>query len=162
MEINIQEAAYDQKPILRNLLELYEYDESELTGRDTDEHGLFGYKYLDHYWTEEDRHPFLIYADGKLAGFVLVNRRGLLGSEARVIAEFFVLRAYRRRGVGEEAARQVFDRLPGKWEVAQMACNAGAQAFWKKVIARYTEGRFTETTLDNDRWQGPVLSFESA
>ncbi|HEX5323868.1 MAG TPA: GNAT family N-acetyltransferase [Capsulimonadaceae bacterium] len=162
MQIEIQEAAYDEKTILRNLLELYEYDESELTGHDLDEHGLFGYKYLDHYWTEEGRHPFLIHVDDKIAGFALVNQHSLLGSDARVIAEFFILRKYRRHRVGEEAARQVLDRLPGSWEIAQTSYNAGAQAFWKKLIDRYTNGRFTETLLDNDLWQGPVLAFDNS
>jgi predicted acetyltransferase len=161
MQIEIQPASYDQKSILRNLLELYEYDESEFTARDVDEHGLFGYKYLDHYWTEEGRHPFLIRVDGNLAGFALVNQHSLLDTDARVIAEFFILRKYRRSGVGEEAACQVFNRLPRKWEVAQAEYNHAAQAFWKKVIDRYTGGRFTETVLDNDRWQGPVLSFDN-
>lgn len=29
-----------------------------------------GYKYIDHYWTEEGRYPYLVIQSGKLAGFV--------------------------------------------------------------------------------------------
>ncbi len=38
--------------------------------------GLYDYMYLDHYWTEEGRHPFFIRVDGKLAGFALVREIG--------------------------------------------------------------------------------------
>ncbi len=43
--------------------------------------------------------------------------------------EFFVMRKYRRKGVGEIVAREVFDRLPGTWEVGQIAPNEVARKF---------------------------------
>ena len=73
MKIEVQQASLEDKPILRNLLELYEYDSSEFEPRDLDANGLLGYRWLDHYWTEPDRYPFIVRVDCKLAGLVLVR-----------------------------------------------------------------------------------------
>jgi predicted acetyltransferase len=74
--ITIQKVEYDHKSTLRNLLELYKYDFSEFDPEDVNENSLYDYMYLDHYWTEEGRHPFFIRVDGKLAGFALVRMMG--------------------------------------------------------------------------------------
>jgi predicted acetyltransferase len=163
MAIEITEAALEQKPLLRNLLELYNYDFSEFDGADVSEDGLYGYPPLEYYWNEPRRHAFLVRVYGRLAGFVLVSAhlpvpgRG----EGRSIAEFFILRKYRRKGLGAEVARRIFDRFPGHWQVAQIAENQQATAFWRKVIDRYTGGNFAEVYVDDENWQGPVQIFEN-
>jgi len=58
-------------------------------------------------------------------------------------------------------AQQVFAALPGKWEVGQMIDNLAAQAFWRTMIAAYTQGNYTESTLSGDWWEGVVQCFES-
>jgi predicted acetyltransferase len=75
------------------------------------------------------------------------------------MAEFFILRRYRRQGVGARAARAVFDRFPGAWQVRQRPENAAAIAFWRRVIDRHTAGRFREVLWNDERWQGPVQFF---
>jgi predicted acetyltransferase len=67
------------------------------------------------------------------------------------MAEFFVMRKYRRGGVGVIAARAVFARFPGEWQVRELAANAGAVAFWRKAIPV----PFTEDMND----EGPVQHF---
>lgn len=74
MEVELVPAGEPDRAVLRRLLELYRYDVSEFNGADVDQHGEFGYRYLDHYWTEEDRAAFLLRADGHWAGFALVRR----------------------------------------------------------------------------------------
>ena len=155
MNVEVPRATLQEKPILQNLMELYQYDFTEIEGTDVGASGLFGYSYLDHYWTDPGRYPFLVKVDGKVAGFVLVNRHSYLSSndETMAIAEFFIMRKYRRRGVGEQVATRVFDLFPGKWEVQQTEQNAGGRAFWRKVIGRYTAGRFEETLLTDGKGQ---------
>lgn len=164
MDVDLQPATEADKPVLRQLMELYMYDFSEWEEWDVNEEGRFASPHLDRYWNESDRYPFLIRADGKLAGFVLLNRRSHLvpHGEAMVVAEFFVMRRYRRQGVGRHAAAQAFDRFPGAWEVGQIAENTGAQAFWREVIGTYTGGRYVETALDDERWRGPIQSFDNS
>ena len=38
----------------------------------------------------------------------------------------------------------MFDKFRGKWEVTQITRNVEAQAFWRRVIATYTGGRYEE------------------
>ena len=54
--LQIIEASIDDVSVLRNLLQLYVYDFSEIEGYDLNEHGLYKYRYLDNYWSEEDRY----------------------------------------------------------------------------------------------------------
>jgi predicted acetyltransferase len=64
--------------------------------------------------------------------------------------------------VGAEAARQVFDRFSGRWQVAQIPENSAAMLFWRKGIECYTGGKYNEVVADSQRWQGPVHCFETA
>jgi hypothetical protein len=40
--------------------------------------------------------------------------------------------------------------------------NLAATAFWRRVIGRYTGGRFEEVVLDDERWRGPVQRLDSS
>jgi predicted acetyltransferase len=87
--------------------------------------------------------PFLIRVDGHPAGFALVKRL----SEAPAtfdMGEFFVARQHRRQGIGRWVATELFDAFGGSWEVREMPENASARHFWRRIIADYTNGAFTE------------------
>lgn len=162
MDVELLPASTSDKHVLRNLMELCQHDYSEYDGAEVDAHGLFGYQYLDNYWTEPGRYPFLVRVSGKLAGFVLVRAVGSPDEPAtHAIAEFFVLRKYRRQGVGRQAAWQTFDLFPGQWSVCQEEGNRPAQRFWRRVIAEYTEGAYTDEDLETAEWQGPRQRFQS-
>jgi predicted acetyltransferase len=145
--------------VLARLLQLYEYDYSEYGGVDLDERGLFPTVDLDAIWRGHDRN-FLLRVDGRPAGFALVTRHAayLDAGEVNLLAEFFVVRRHRRRGVGGRAAVGLFDRFPGRWELATVPANAGAIAFWRRVLARHRPG-FREHPDGCDRWRGPIWSF---
>ena len=64
MDIDVTTAKVEERPILRQLMELYQYDFSEFDGSDIGPLGLFEYPYLDHYWVEPDRSPFLVRVNG--------------------------------------------------------------------------------------------------
>ncbi len=159
MDIILEKATIDQKSILRNLLELYNYDFTEFDPDDVNEHGLYGYKYLDHYWTEEDRYPFFIRVNNNLAGFVLVRKMGTNSFNNNIysIAEFFVMKKYRKAGVGKRAANMVFNMFQGEWKVSQIENNLQAQRFWRKVISEYTGGQFEE--IREADCNGPIQKF---
>jgi predicted acetyltransferase len=164
MNIDVAPASFFEKPILERLYQLYDYDFSEFDQSDVDANGLFIIEYLNTYWQEDGRYPFLVRVDGKLAGFVLVSRlpgKGAQGEEVHSIAEFFVMRKYRGLGVGRWVAFQVFDRFPGEWRVEEMSVNLPAQAFWRRVIGEYTAGAYVERIRDDEEWQGPEQIFKS-
>lgn len=144
MNVEVLPVPIEGKPVLARLLELCAHDYSEFDGREITDHGCYGYRYLDHYWTEPERHPFVARVDGRLAGFALVRVQSSEESRVTHMAELFVLRKYRRLGVGEAFARQLFDRFPGAWSVAQAERNEAARQFWRSVVGRYTGGSFVE------------------
>ncbi len=164
LEIKLSLITESQKSILRKLIELYEYDFSEFDHNDLNEYGYFGYRYLDLYWIETGREPFFIKVGGKLAGFVLLNAYCYLmkNAGAKSIAEFFVMRKYRRQGVGKTAACFIFDKYPGPWEVVQHGSNLPAIKFWEKVINQYTDGNFKKESVQTENWQGQALIFDNS
>lgn len=152
------------RSVVENLLQFYEYDWSEISGLiDVNEQGLFELMGVD--WTDPTLQAFLFRVNTHWAGFALVKRHSLLtddGANTWFMDEFFVMRRYRRAGIGAEAATRLFDRFPGWWEVAQTYNNTGAQTFWRTVIGRSTGGAYEQTTLtEARRWQGPVQRFRS-
>jgi len=165
MKINIElaDVDYSKKSILRQLIELYEYDFSEYNGADLNENGFYDYKYLDHYWTDEGRHPYFILVDGHYAGFALVNSccYALKDDNAKSIAEFFVMRKYRRQRIGQHAAKLVFDKFKAPWEVLQHPGNAPSQVFWQNVVDEYTGGKYELRQVQTDHWKGQGLLFHS-
>lgn len=134
----------DEKSILNNLMEkyLYEFSQWELT--DIGEDGLYGYEYLDCYFTEKNRFPYFIKSDGKLAGFVLVSDYPEVVDEKTdfCLSEFFILYKYRRSGVGRDAVRQLLDKHHGKWQLKRHPHNTASVFFWDKVIDELTGGNY--------------------
>ena len=144
MEVKIESILLEQKSVLIQMMELYNYDFSVYSNDDVNEHGYYGYPYLDHYWTEDTRFPYFIRVDGRLAGFVLFRSCCEYHRMANPhsIAEFFVMKKYRRKGVGKAAAVTIFDMHKGGWEVTQWTNNTPAQLFWNSVIEDYTGGAY--------------------
>ncbi len=159
----LTEVTEGERALLARLFELYLYDFSEMEHADVDEDGWFvpsARDWLARYWREPGKHALLLRVEGKPAGLALVEESSpVAGSgDRRFLGAFFVARAYRRRGYGAAVARAIFDRFPGRWQVLQIRANTGAQAFWRRVIGRYTGGRFEER-LVGDR---PVQLLDTA
>ncbi len=152
MQVTVEAVAFEDKAVLRRLMQLYLHDMSEFTGDDVDAHGEFANRYFDHYWAPdagEERYPLFIRADGALAGFALV--RAVV--DEWQMAEFFVMRRFRRSGIGGEAAAMVFRRFEGRWFVHQLEKNLPAQAFWPRVIGAFIGGAFEQGRDESGTWQ---------
>jgi predicted acetyltransferase len=159
--IEIVPAAKEDEPILANLIELYAHDFSEFYGVELGADGRFGYKSLPLYWSEPGRHPFLVRIDGKLAGFVLVKRGSEVSGNDGVwdIAEFFVVRSYRRHGAGTRVAQEVWKRFPGAWEVRVLQANVAALHFWAHAIAGFTGEAIFPIRVEHDGEHWMLFSF---
>jgi predicted acetyltransferase len=162
-QVELIPATEEQEPILANLLELYIHDFSEFLDMELGADGRFGYRDLGVYWREPDRHPFLVKVDGKLAGLVLVKRGSLISGEERVwdMAEFFVVRGYRRRGTGTEMAHAVWRRFPGRWEVRVMESNETGRRFWERAIRAFTGEAVEPVRIEKGGQWWRVFSFAS-
>jgi predicted acetyltransferase len=69
---------------------------------------------------------------------------GAASASAFSMAEFFIARSWRRRGIGAEAVRLLFDRFAGQWLISEHVRNTAAVQFWRRVVAAYTRGRYQE------------------
>lgn len=135
MNVLLREVAEEEKEILRNLLEKYLFEFSQWDDAPLNALGLFGYRYLDCYWTEENRFPFFIFVEGELAGFALVNDYLEVPEQTDyTMSEFFVLHRYRKKGVASEAAKQLFARFPGRWQLKYHPHNFVSARFWNRVV----------------------------
>ena len=164
-DLDVARAERTERAAIENLMQLYVHDFSELwagaargeVGRD----GRFEPYPLDAYWLRADHVPLLVRVRNQIAGFVLVNAESHSGQPVdRNVAEFFVLRKYRRAGVGVAAAHAVFSRYPGVWEAAVVRRNTGALAFWRRAVGGCAQARgFEEIDRTGPDWDGPVLRF---
>ncbi len=144
MNVDIIPINLEDKEVLRNLLEKYEYEFSQYDKSDLNYLGLYGYKYLDSYWNENDRWAFFFKVNDNIAGFALINTEPILQQiPDYVMAEFCVLPKYRRNAVGSAAAKTLFGIFKGDWQIKCHPKNDAAVAFWSKVVSTHTNGEFT-------------------
>ncbi|MEO7966131.1 MAG: GNAT family N-acetyltransferase, partial [Gemmatimonadaceae bacterium] len=125
--------------------------------------GRYGYAALPRYWAEpERRYAFLVRVDSQVAGFVLVHRGSPAVDDPDVldVAEFFVMRRYRRAGVGQRVASLLWRQLPGRWTVRVSERNTGALDFWHAVIEDVVGDRATLSTRPHRGAAWRVYDFE--
>jgi predicted acetyltransferase len=163
VHLEVLPASPEQKPIVANLLELYAHDFSEFIDLKLGADGRFGYKPLPLYWKEAHRYPFLIRINDHWAGFVFVRGGSQITADENVwdMAEFFIVRGYRRLGIGTKVAHNIWRRFPGKWEVRVRDRNQRAWNFWGGAISEFV-GRTVQPTFyekGGEVWQ--LFSFES-
>ena len=161
MMLDCRRATSDDFPALQQMLELYQYELSDIWHQETDAECRYGYNLARH--REGLRfHAYMALQSGAYVGFALVAPASVTQSSGCWMEQFFVLKAYRRSGVGDALARFVFASHPGPWEVGQMFANVGAQHFWRKVTAQVAEGAVNEVRLTEGWWQGVVQQFNVA
>ena len=165
MTVTLAEASADQEPILQNLMQFYTHDFAEFwvgTSRgDLAADGRFNPYPMTDYWSRPGWSAQLIWRDGRLAGFALINDQPHSGAPvASSVAEFFILRKHRGGGVGREAAQMVFAQRPGSWEVAVARQNVRALAFWRRtILGTDRASEVAEIDANDERWNGPILRF---
>lgn len=159
MDIALKLMDVEQKSLLIQLMELYNYEFSIYLDADINEYGYYGYDHIDDYWNEEGRFPYLIRVDDKIAGFALIcpHCNYINGKNAHCFGEFFVMLKYRRKGVGLYAAKQLFDKHPGFWEVCYLRNNLPASKFWKDVVEKYTNSNYEVCGTRDDNMIGFIF-----
>jgi predicted acetyltransferase len=156
----------EHEATFQNLMQLYTHDFSEFwaetSNGDVQANGRFADYPLSDFWERPGSSANLILVGSAIAGFSLVNDQSHIGESVGAnIAEFFVLRKFRGRGIGKSAARATFNSRPGSWEVAVASRNQAAKKFWKRVIESSPEARdVQEIDAQTERWTGPVFRFE--
>jgi len=164
-KIHVEAIDRSGEPILQSLLQLYTHDFSEhwagTRKGDLNALGRFPDYPLESYWTDAGHSALLLRIEDQLAGFALLNRDGHSGRPVDAnIAEFFVVRKYRRGGVGTRFAHGLFKMRSGSWEAAVARKNVGALLFWRRVAQGYSGmADLEEVDVASADWNGPVLRF---
>jgi aminoglycoside 6'-N-acetyltransferase I len=177
MNIEFKLSGDGDSHIIKNLWPAYQHEVSEFGPLAHNRHGLFGADdsfttlaehtdALSPWWREpEALFPYVILVDGYAAGFNLIAARSRLpeGLDADfIVHEFFVLHAYRGKGVAEKAAIDGFNMHRGKWEVVTYPPHGRAIAFWRRVISSYSSNQYSEDNVDHTWGRKVAWTFDNA
>jgi len=160
--LRVERVGVEADATLRNLYEHYVHDMSEWFGLDVRADGSFGYDTTP-IWKGEHA-VFFARVGERLAGFGVVGsaERWLGDATVRDVKDLFVLRRYRRQGVGDALAGHLWDAFAGPWLVRILAANAPALSFWRKAVGRYTGDRYDEQAVRDGGRDWVRLRFDSS
>ena len=162
--IQITSAGIQQQSVIAQLYELYTYEMTDLADFDINDDGYYRYQDLPLFWNTPNRYPHLVWVNNKLAGFVLIQQGSPIDDNLDIwdIAEFFIMRKFRKKGIGQFVAQSVWKTHPGIWQIRVWENNIAAHQFWKNTI-----NGFIKKTIVPDRitYQGHdgllIYKFES-
>jgi predicted acetyltransferase len=168
--VTVRVASRSERRLIECLIQFYSYElmwieppcPLQMESGDRDCYPSFAD--LDRYWRFEGFHPLLIRTDEGLAGFALINTHSRHGEQVELnLAEFYIVREHRRRGVATQAARLILAQFPGRWEIAVAEHNVAAQMFWSRTLAATRNvNRLVRQEGDSKHWRGPIWSFRTA
>ncbi|QGW78008.1 GNAT family N-acetyltransferase [Pseudomonas alkylphenolica] len=134
--VELLQTGPDQAELIRNLYQFYAYESSDWEQEDVEVDGRF-YIHEEHlirYWQEPQWSANLILVDGFIAGFLLIERSEFAALNALELADLFILKRYRRKGIGRAIASQVLMSGESDWLVRFYDQDETAQAFWRAVL----------------------------
>ncbi|WDV47391.1 GNAT family N-acetyltransferase [Clostridiaceae bacterium M8S5] len=147
MNVNVKLQKCTDKDIIMNLYPLYLHDLSHYNKEDVNEKGKYEYDEINLYWQKDNMHPLLIKVNDCIAGFVLLTERVYVRKGCDYcIQEFFVLRRYRKVGIGQKVFKELIKQFKGRYCLLVLKENVTALKFWtnnyKINDIKYEEGDF--------------------
>jgi predicted acetyltransferase len=143
-DLSISKIGPESDVVLRNLFEHYMHDMAEWFEIDTKADGSYSYDTSLVWKNAYD--AYLAKVGDSIAGFALIGTAdewlGDIG--AHDVHEFFVIRRYRRSGIGQRMATLLWNERPGEWLVRVLEANAPGVMFWRAAIASHSGGVYVE------------------
>ena len=135
MTVELIPVALAEKAALKAMLDPYLIEHANKVDPDRVHGDPKSYDYFDPYWVDPRRHAYWIVADQARLGFCLVNAHAPSGQPIdHAVAEFNILPAHRRGGLGQAAVQAVLARHPGQWELQVYRANLEGLAFWPRAL----------------------------
>lgn len=161
MQTELRPASADERSIIDKLFQFYVYDLSSLTGKAIDNAGEFRFSadLVSKYWCKNSHWPYLIYANGELAGFCLIRKYP--GETTFDIDQFFVLNRFKRHGIGSAAFEKIIELHPGRWIIRVLKENTSALKFWMRCADRTTHNDYTLALEMDDDLEMHFIRFTS-
>lgn len=148
-KFRVQKVDQSTDPILRNLFELYLHDMAEWFEFDTSSEGNFSFPTQQEVWDKGVDVHFIYSGEIPIAfGLVGLAEKYDETPARKDVDEFFVVRRYRRSGLGREFANYLWRQYPGPWLVRVYQRNLPAVPFWRSSIAAYTDGSYDEQVTE--------------
>lgn len=137
-DIKLAEVEIEKMHILENLMVLYLHDLSEFSeDLKVNDDGKFVYDGLEFYFRTEELKPFFIYYRDEIAGFILLNSGQYVPMAIDYsVHEFFILKSFRKKGIGSIVIKKIFDAYKGKYKIVQLKNNKPAIAFWTNLYKK--------------------------
>ncbi|MCY1425107.1 hypothetical protein D9M71_408870 [compost metagenome] len=134
--VELVQTGPEHAELIRNLYQFYAYESSDWEQEDVEADGRFYIheEHLARYWQEPQWSANLVLLDGLIAGFLLIERSELPGVDALELADLFILKKYRRQGIGQALATQVLTSGAEAWLVRFYRQDETALAFWRAVL----------------------------
>lgn len=134
-EVKLVPIPIEKINILENLMALYLHDLSEFAeDLKINDCGKFVYDGLEYYFKTEELRPFFIYFKNEIAGFILLNSGRYVPMVIDYsVHEFFILKSFRKKGIGSMAINKIFEIYKGKYKIVQLAKNRLAIEFWTNL-----------------------------
>jgi predicted acetyltransferase len=143
-DLVISKIGPESNVLLQNLAEQYCRDMSEWFQLDTGTDERYSYDTASVWAKGYDVH--LAKIDDSLAGFAIIGSAsewtGVVGGHD--VHEFFVMRKFRRLGIGRIMANFLWDKYRGEWLVRVLEANAPAVAFWRDGISSFSLNSYDE------------------
>jgi predicted acetyltransferase len=140
--------------VLVNLMELYLHDMAEWFQFDTHPDGRYTYD-TSNVWNK-GMDVYFCYAGTIPVGFAIIDTAERFSSDPtmRDMDEFFIVRRYRRLGLGQAFATALWQLYSGAWIVRVFQKNLPAVPFWRSAIGKHTAGEFQEEVceINNGVW----------
>jgi len=131
MKIHLLNINKTAKPIINQLLVDYL---SEL-GTILQEKIWTENKYLDSYFTEENRKAYFIKLKNEIIDFAFVNDHCIIKTNEIAIAEFYIKPEFRNNNFGLNAFKLIVQQSSLKWEIKTSIKNAKGKQFWRKAVS---------------------------
>jgi predicted acetyltransferase len=159
--LSISKVGPEAEIVLRNLFEHYLHDMSEWFEIDVKADGSYSYDTAS-IW-RDGYEAYLAKVGDSITGFALAGsaEEWLGKTGAHDVHEFFVLRRFRRNGIGQRMATLLWNERSGEWLVRVLEANAPAVPFWRASISSYSRGSYKEEErmVNGRRWR--FFRFES-
>ncbi|MFR2534411.1 MAG: GNAT family N-acetyltransferase [Clostridia bacterium] len=143
------------RKVIENLFELYQYELSDYFMEDVKENGKYEpYEYLDTYFTNATRNAYFVKVNNQYAGFILINEYTMLPRKEKTksIAEFFILKRYRKQHLGRKVIAKILEKAEN-WEVKVLDKNKEASDFWKGIIReKYEKVEINNREDKQEKW----------
>ncbi len=136
MHLEICAHTGEHKAVIWNVFQFYCYETSVEDEYDLEANGLYALsdEYFAQYWSDPRWSAHLLRWDGAIAGFALIEASEALHG-AQELADLFVLKRFRRRGIARDVALHFMVRRSVPWTVVVFDEAQEARAFWSSMFA---------------------------